>query len=64
MADTQAGILLADLAADYDRLGEMAAIKARATGKVRDQMASPNKPRASTSSASVPFLLTASGHEK
>jgi hypothetical protein len=40
MADTQAGILLADLAAEYDRLAERAAIKAngkkpRSNGKPR-----------------------------
>jgi hypothetical protein len=40
MADTQAAILLADLAAEYDRLAEQAAIKAngkkpRSNGKPR-----------------------------
>jgi hypothetical protein len=40
MANTQAGILLADLAAEYDRLAERAAIKAngkkpRSNGKPR-----------------------------
>jgi hypothetical protein len=52
MADTQAGILLTDLAADYDKLAEAAAIKANGpTGKVRTKWQAQDKaaaPRALT----------------